>query len=226
MITYKDFLWLTTLTWILPVPFLVRSRRVNVFKWLIACQGFAFLAECVAMTLLRFKFNPNYPSTVYVVLSTIPISLFFFYAIGWKNLKSPFIWLNLFYLIFALTNALFIQKLTPNYYSFSAQNIFILLVCILYYYRMLSDLPVAKLHSDPIFLIVCGWFITYAGKLVLSVTGQYLFMILKDNMLVLWIIFNALTIIGNSIIAYGAYRQWQTVRSGLPASNATMQRSG
>jgi hypothetical protein len=210
---YIDLLWIGTVTWILPVPFLVTSFRFQKFQWLIVCYVLAFATEVVSLGLFYLKLNPNYPSTLYMVFSTIPISYFFYYAIGWKKLKSPLIVFNVFFFLFALIVAIFIQKFSPNYYTITVQNISIILFCIVYYYSLLHDLTVAKPHSDPIFLIVCGWFVTYSGKLVIAATGQYLYAILKDNMLVMWVIFNALTIIGNLIAVFGAYRQWRITKN-------------
>jgi hypothetical protein len=211
---YSDLLWIVTMTWMLPVPFLISSHQIEKFRWLNICYIFSFTAEVISMVLFHLDIYPNYPSTVYMVFSTIPISCFFYFAIGSEKLKSPLTVFNILFFLFALTNAVFIQKFSPNYYTITAQNISIIVLCIFYYYKMLHDLPVEKPQSDPIFLIVCGWFITYSGKLVLSATGQYLYAILKDNMLVLWIIFNALTIIGNLTVMLGAYRQW-TIRKTL-----------
>ena len=200
--------------YLFPVVLLISRPQPAVFKWLVVCNLLSVSSEAVGLILIFvFKTTPNYAMIAYTIISTSVISLFFYHAINSKKLKTAFLILNFAYLGFALLNAFFIQKLGPNSYSLTIQGLIVLMFCIGFYYKLLKDLPTIKVHLDPLFLIVSGWFFTYAGKLVLNLISEYFITVLQDNMVIMWSIFNVLTIIGNIIVSIGAYLQWKTAKA-------------
>jgi hypothetical protein len=200
-------------SWLLPVPFLIKHRQPAAFRWLVICQLISFSTELLSSLGVYFlKINPNYIINPMYVVSLIWISSFFYNAIGWKSLQFSIVIINVFFLLFGLANILFIQRMSPNYYTMTIENLLILGFCILFYYKMLKELPSIQVQKDPLFLIVSGWFFTFAGQVVLTLVSTYMLSILNDNMEVLWIMFLILNMLGNFIKALGAYFQFKLMK--------------
>jgi hypothetical protein len=199
-------------TWLLPVLFLIRQRLPPAFRWFVTCQLISFLMELSSIGLYYIKISPNYIINPGSAFSLIWISYFFYHAVGWKSLKSSFLVINVLFLLFSISNLLFVQKLSPNYYTMTIENLLIMVFCILFYYKMLKDLPSVQVQRDPLFLIVSGWFITHAGQVVLTLVSTYMLSILKDNMQILWIMFLLLSFLGNVIKTLGAYFQFKIIK--------------
>jgi hypothetical protein len=200
-------------SWLLPVIFLIGHRQPAAFRWLLICQMMSFATEFFSVGLYYLKITPNYIINPMYVVSLIWISCFFYYAIAWKSLRSRIIIINVFFFLFGLVNILFIQRMSPNYYTMTIENLLILSFCILFYYKMLKDLPSIQVQRDPLFLIVSGWFFMSAGQVVLTLVSTYMLSILNDNMEVLWIMFLILNLLGNLIKAVGAYFQHKAMKA-------------
>jgi hypothetical protein len=200
-------------TWLMPAIFLARQRQPPAFRWFLICQFISFGMEFSSLGLYYLKISPNYIINTCNAFSLIWVSYFFYHAIGWKSLKSLFVVINVLFLLFSIPNLLFIQKLSPNYYTMTMQYLLILGFCILFYYKMLKELPSIQVQKDPLFLIVSGWFFTHAGQVVLTLVSTYMLSILKDNMQVLWLMFLFLNFFGNLIKTVGAYFQFKIMKA-------------
>jgi hypothetical protein len=203
---------LVTFSWLLPVPFLLRQQP-QAFRWFVVCQVASFATEFLSFGLYYLSISPNYTTNLSYVVSLLWISHFFYHAIGWKSIKSSLVIVNVLFFLFAMTNLLFIQKWSPNYYTMTLENLLILGFCILFYYKMLKDLPSTQVQRDPLFLIVSGWFFTHAGQLVLTLVSTYLLAILNDTMNIPWIMFLSLSFFGNLVKTVGAYFQFRNMKA-------------
>jgi hypothetical protein len=189
------------------------SRQSPAFVWLAYSILFSVACDMAGRTLLVFKISPNYSSTAYWIFATIPVSIFFYYAIGWKPIRSYLKVINVLYLSFALSNFFFLQKTNVNSYSNILNSLIILILCIIYYYKLITELPTQQLQRLPLFWIVSAFFFSHAGKLAIYTVTHYLIHFVKDNMIIVWSFHNFLTVIGNLLIAYGAWLNLKQLRS-------------
>ena len=194
------------------------SHQPKEFVWLVIACCFSILCDVAGMIMVLSGMNPNITGHIYWLFATVPLSLFFFYSIAWKGLLKPIIFLNIIYFAFALVNLLFIQTISLNSYSNIIHSFIILFYCIVFYYKLLKELPAQQLQQLPSFWIISGFFFSYAGKMVIYTVTHFLIHFEKDNMIVVWSFHNFLSLLGNAIIAYGAWLNFKQIRTSLPVA--------
>jgi hypothetical protein len=192
------------------------NRQPLTIKWLAITLLFSFLCDTTGRVLYYFGVSPNISSNTYILLSTSFISIFFYNAIGWKQLKSPLLIVNLVYLIFGLINLTYIQAITINSYTFIFQSVVIIVLSLIFFYKLLKELPAQQLQRMPLFWIVSGFFFSFSGKLVIYTATQYLVTYIKDNLTLVWSFHNFLSTIANLLIATGAWIKYKELTSPRP----------
>lgn len=193
------------LLWLLISGF---NRQPLVYKWLAIALAFGFAIDVLARLLWYVRslvhVNPNSVGHLYQLFGTAFISVFFYHAIQWPTLKRAFIFVNILYFIFSLVNLLFLQKSSLHSYSQTLQSIIILLLCIIFYFKLLKELPTQQIQKLPLFWIVSGFFFSYAGKLVIYAITHYMIAI-GDDFILISIFHVSLTLIAYLIMAVGVW---------------------
>jgi hypothetical protein len=80
---------------------------------------------------------------------------------------------------------------------------------IFYFYKLIQELPTTNIETFGLFWVVSGFFLTNSAKLVLFSFAAYMVKIFNDNLIVLWVFHNVLSIIGNLIIGWGVWLQFK-----------------
>jgi hypothetical protein len=99
-----------------------------------------------------------------------------------------------------------------NSYTYTIHTIVVLMLSVVYFFKLLKELPAEQLQKFPMFWIVSGIFFSHAGKLVIYAVTHFLIHVVKDNMIVMFSFHNFLTIIGNVIVAYGVWLNFKETR--------------
>lgn len=159
----------------------------------------------------------NYLGTVYYVLNPILLSIFFYHVLAWPSSKYIFIIFNLALLVFTVANFLLIQKETINTYSAILEKLLIMILCILYYYKVIRERPTDRIYSSGLFWIISSLFTISSAKLVLYTFAHYL-VIFKDNLMVLWSIHNILSIVLSLLLTAGILVTYRNTRSSKSQS--------
>lgn len=154
----------------------------------------------------------NIGGTLYSVGFVAFYSVFFYHILRGKFILVLLYVINACFLLFVMYNAIYLQKLTINSYSSTIGSIIILALCVLYYFKLLRDLPAEHVYYLPMFWVVSAFFFAKSGKFVLYSVIQYLTAHFNDNLIRLWMAHNSLTIIENLMILYGAWLQYQTLQ--------------
>lgn len=204
-----------TLTTSIPIIiFLLKiDRQPLMFKWLTILLCFSFVCDLIGQMLLYLKMNPNAAGNVYGLFGTLLLSIFFYYVLEKPSLKWALVVINVAYFLFAFTNTIFIQKAEINTYSQVFQSLYVLILCILFFYKLIVELPTQQLQRLPLFWIISAFFLSYAGKLVIYTTTYYLIHFEGDDLTIIWSFHNLLTIIGNFLIGYGAWLNHKQLKS-------------
>ena len=186
------------------VLLLVRYKRQSKeFKWLAMLLLFSFLCDFLNEVQYHTIHLPvNYLGTAYYIFNPILISIFFYYALGWVSARRIFIVFNAGLFLFTVVNFLLIQKETINTYSAILEKLQIMILCILYFYKVIRERPTDRIYQSGSFWVISSLFIINSAKLVLYTFAHYL-VIFKDNLIVLWSIHNILSIILSLLIAVG-----------------------
>src|SRR5688500_5424040 len=119
---------LSTITTLLAIIFTLRqlNRQSISMRWLAIALAFSFISDIAGLILIAYGGNPNISNNTYVIISTSLISAFFCSIITWRSTTRVAIVVNIIYLIFALINVSFIQKIDLNTYTFIIQSIIII----------------------------------------------------------------------------------------------------
>jgi hypothetical protein len=199
------------------MPFIIISidlnRQPQAFVWLAFSLLFSVLCDVAARILIVLGISPNFSNAIYWQFILILVSLFFYHAINWRGVQFSLKVINFLYLLFAGVNFLFIQTSGVISYTNIFYSLIVLLLSILYFYKLLRELPAQHLQKLPLFWIVSALFFSNAGKLAIYAVTHYLIHFVKDNLIIVWSFHNFLTIIENVIIAYGAWLNHKQLRS-------------
>lgn len=190
------------------------NRQPVVWKWLAILLGFSLFIDCANLLVIFFElFHPNILPGIYYSLGTILYGIFFYTLVEWKTLKVPLILVNLVAAGFGLGNLFFIQRTSMNSYTYTVHAIVVLVLSVVYFFKLLKELPTQQLQRFPMFWIISGIFFSHAGKLAIYAVTHYLIHFLQDNLIIVWSFHNFLTIIGNVLIAYGVWLNHKQLRS-------------
>ena len=171
------------------------------------------MCDLSGQLLYVLEMNPNAAGNIYGLFSTLLLSIFFYYVLEKPSLKWALVVINVAYFLFAFTNTIFIQKAEINTYSQVFQSLYVLILSILFFYKLIVELPTQQLQRLPLFWIISAFFLSYAGKLVIYTTTYYLIHFEGDDLTIIWSFHNLLTIIGNFLIGYGAWLNHKQLKS-------------
>jgi hypothetical protein len=204
--------WLSGLVPLFIILMRIRDLPVE-YKWLAVYFALSFLCDAAGRILYANDINPNYAANVYVFLNLIPFTFFYSYATRRRLMSPSLVVINIFFIVFCSMNLLFIQKFGINSYTFILNSLIILVLSILFFYRLLKDLPTEHVMALPLFWIMSAFFFSQSGKLVIFSVTNYMVEYLKDNLAIVWTFHNFLTIIANVLISYGLWLKHKQLRS-------------
>lgn len=196
------------------IPFRNRSLETQ----LMGFTGVLLVGGYLAIVILQPKGKDvNTPQNIESILSFLTLAYLYYVALR-KRYRYVFISTVASFVIFAVINILFWQKNDLNTYSMAARSLFILLYCILYWYRLLVELPVQQIQRLPMFWYNTSSLIYTAGTLFLILFYSYFVEVLHNDMLIYWTFHNILSIIQFFAIMIGLWQDLRNIksRSSLP----------
>lgn len=96
----------------------------------------------------------------------------------------------------------------------SALGIIVTVFALLYFFKLIRDLPSKSIFRVPMFWVNCGMLIYFSGNLFLFAMADYLMYVLKDSMILYWSSHNFLGIVSYTFFAIAL---WQSRRNQLQA---------
>jgi hypothetical protein len=162
------------------LSFIKWKKRQTYIKLLGLSLFISVSANLLGTVLFGFNITPNYAVTAYYVFVFPVITLLYYHAIG-KRHAIVFLSITVFYFIFSLLNLLFIQQDEMNSYTKLLMSVMIIFYAVYYFYWLLTELPITKLHLLPMFWINSGYIVFFSGTVFLSGLTTYIVNVLKDN---------------------------------------------
>ena len=153
----------------------------------------------------------NLPQNIYLLGQMLALSLLFSVALEKKHRRLLLV-VGLIFTVFWFVNILFFQKEYLNTYTKAVGSIIIIFYCLLYYHRLLTDLPVQDLHRVPMFWYVTSHLIFCSATLFLFLFMSYLTKVLHDDLLIYWSFHNILNIILNLMVLVGLWLDLRNIR--------------
>jgi hypothetical protein len=193
--------------------------KIKLRSFVIKLVGVALLVSVFCNSLAAFliyqklNFYLNYVgSTAYSIFIFPLLTTLYFHLIKFKH-KTLLIILVVFFELFALINAIFIQTHQLNTYTLIILSLIVTFYALYYFYELLRLPPESELQRLPMFWINTGYFIYYAGNFILFVFTSYLVNVLNNNLLVYWTFHNVLAIIETLLIITGIWMDLRNIKS-------------
>lgn len=198
---------------VIPVGLLASQfkHQPSEMRWLMFTLILSFMCDFLSDLSARFRILfVNLGGITYGIVAPLFFAFFFNHVIRWRKLKKIIFSVGCGLTSFAIYNAIFLQGKKPNSYSATLLSLFILALSIIYFYKLIKELPTSRIHDLPLFWVISSFFFTHAGKLVLNIVSHYMMTIMKDNLMVLWTVHNMLTMVGLVALTKGV---WLHVRA-------------
>jgi hypothetical protein len=203
---FNWFAWASYTSTFIPLVIIlaVINRQPKNIRWLAIFLAASLTSDLLFEIFYYFKLaNGNIVGNSYLLFSIPFISMFFYFTFVKNQFDRLLISVNAFYFLFCITNFLFVQKLGINSYNLTLQSLIVLVFSLLYFYTLLKQNPPKLVHTLPTFWIISGLFFSHAGKIVVYGVTHYLVNYIKDNLILVWIVHNILSISGNLLITVG-----------------------
>lgn len=156
--------------------------------------------------------NVNIPASIETILYFIGLTMVYNFTLRGRY-KIFFLVAALFFTTCAVINLLFGQQNDINTYSMVLRSIILIGYCILYFYRLLVDLPVQHLQRVPMFWFNSAILIFNAGTLFLFLFTSYLVEVLNNDLLIYWTFHNILNIVQHLVIMVGLWQDLRNIKS-------------
>lgn len=126
---------------------------------------------------------------IYTIAEFIMISWFYMIVLrGYKKTRLIF-WLAVCFTVFGLLNSLLLQSwYTFNTIPRSIESLLVILLSLVCYYKMLSELKIRKMERSPIFWINTGFLFYFSGALFLFMLSNYILPLNHQLNIFIWTI--------------------------------------
>jgi len=187
------------------VPFslgLAKFRSISSeLKLLLILTGVSFLCDIAALyhTLLNIK--SNYAGDSYWLAEFILLIIIYRIAFDNPKVVRPFLILTLFYVLFFISNVIFLQQEKINSYTYIFSSLIFIVLAVGFFYKLLKDLPTLQVYRLPMFWINVAVLVYFAGNLFVFTLSHYLVTVLNANLMVYWGFHNILNILKNILFA-------------------------
>jgi hypothetical protein len=185
---------------------LARYPRLTIeLKVLTFLLCFSLLCDVAADILYHLKIQTNYASSLWAMFGTVLYLTFFYFTLRMPSLKPVMITLGVLYLTYWAAIIHGGNFLVINARPRVLTELIVMTFSIIYYYKLIRELPTRSISTLPMFWIISSIFITNSAKLAIYAASEYLIEIHNDNLVLPWFIHNILSTLGSLTIGWGAW---------------------
>lgn len=166
--------------------------------------------EALSRQLSSYKIN-NLPYLhLYTWLEFTVVGLLFQRIFQSFSIRKIPMWFISGFSVFCIINAFFVQGINNyNSYSRSLESLLIIILCLVFYYRMFNDLSIKEPENSPDFWLVTAFFLYFTGSFVLFILSSFLMSESRQINLIAWTMHAFLMAILHIFISIGL---WKTSR--------------
>jgi hypothetical protein len=149
-------------------------------RYILLLIALSIITELVMYLIVKAGIRNNlFIVHIYTILHFNIIALFYYGYFGYFYHRSLVPSMMVLFTTFAIVNSLFFQKLTEfNTNTLGLECIFVIVLCILCFYKIITELTVREPEKKPIFWINTGFLFYFSGNIVLFILSNVL---LKEN---------------------------------------------
>lgn len=182
---------ITTATYFIAIPFCVaffKYRRLGAAMKAIAVYVFLGAAIQASSSYLNYSRQNNlWLLHYYTPLEFVCIMVFYMQVLHGFIKKELFWWGGLAFVGLSVLNSLYLQDThTFNTYARSLEGILVILLCLAWCYRTLSELKIQRLEQDPVFWVNTGFLLYFSGSVLLFAFSNYILEINRALNLYIW----------------------------------------
>ncbi len=187
------------------------KRLTKALKIIVWISILSILSDSVSIYLIlqKISFNNWITSNIFLILQA---TLFILFMMGLLRARYQWLFISLI-LVISLINFFFIQTpLVFNSYINYFIAILLIILCLVYLYRLLKELPALDIYRFPPLWIVFAILTYYGGTLFLFLFNNYF---LSTNIIThrsIWILHNVLNILKNLLLALALWQNYRKAR--------------
>lgn len=192
------------------LPFLVVLLRYRVLSPAmrpVACYVLlSGLVQALSSYLNSFSINNLWLLHLYTPLEFFCISWFFSKVLEGLVPRRVFVGAAIGFMVLSALNSLFLQDVnTFNTYARSLEGVLVVILCLGWCYRTLSEMKIQRLEKDPVFWVNTGFLLYFSGNVLLFAFSNYILPLQKSLNLYVWAFHGLLNILLNAFIALGLW---------------------
>ena len=198
-------------TFFITVPFLIALFRYqkldNVMKavaWYVMLGG---LVQVLSSYENSQKNNNLWLLHLYTPLEFACLALFYSRALDGMVKKRVFVGLGIGFAVLSALNSGFLQPVnTFNTYARSLEGIVVIVFCLSWCYRTLTEMKILKLEQDPVFWVNTGFLLYFSGNVLLFAFSNYILNINRALNLYIWAFHALFSILLYFFISVGLWK--------------------
>ena len=146
--------------------FLLSGSRNRQLTLLLLFLFFAVAVEAVALVTVRLGTTNNlWLWHVYTPLEFCAVAAIFYSGFRMRLLKNFILIVAIAFVLFCIFDSVFLSGITQmNSIAQMVENVLLILLAVLYFYKVSNDLRITYLEHDSMFLFSCGLLIYKAGS--------------------------------------------------------------
>lgn len=184
-------------------------REITELRWLLVA---GLIIDIIARTLGILSINNLW---VYDVFMFIQFTILLYIFSKQFSTKTLFVITYVAIVGFYLISLLFLPPAMKSLVRSNAvDGLVLIIVSILFFYKLLSELKVVNIHRLPVLWISFATLFYYSGNLFVFLAATYLETD-PDYLRVFWILHNVLNIIKNILFAIGLWQSYRLVKSSI-----------
>ena len=132
-----------------------------------------------------------------------------FYSIALRESiqKSWFIWIGLGFALLSGLNSKFLQDThTFNTYARSLEGILVIIFCLIWCYRTLTEMKIKRLEQNPVFWVNTGFLLYFSGTVLLFAFSNHILAINRALNMYIWAFHALFSILLYFFITMGLWR--------------------
>jgi hypothetical protein len=177
------------------------NERSQSIKLVSALFGLSFVCNLSSYFLISTGLT-NIPGSAYDLISFIIVCGIYNVAFN-KRFTREILIVCVIYSAICIINLLYFQQTSNASFNKLISSFIVIIFAIIYFYRLLLDLPTSHIQRLPMFWINSSFLIYNAGSLFLFAFTTYIVTVLDNDLLAYWSYHNALSIVEHFIIFTG-----------------------
>jgi len=173
----------------------------------VACYALlSGLVQGLSSYLSSFSINNLWLLHLYTPLEFFCITWFFSIVLKGFLPRQVFVWTVIGFTALSVLNSLFLQDVnTFNTYARSLEGVLVVILCLVWCYRTLSEMKIQRLEQDPVFWVNTGFLLYFSGNVLLFAFSNYILPLQKSLNLYVWAFHGLLNMLLNAFIALGLW---------------------